>query len=190
MMEFCEDTIRGRIAVTCVFVVFTAIGVKPALAQDKDALIENALSAAPPAIAETATVMDMKGEVLREGTGAYTCFPFEGPGTEAMCLDGEWMKWGQAYIDKKMDYKPASLGLAYMLAGDAPEGGASNIDPFATERTDDNQWVVEGPHVMILTPDQTLLADVTSDPDAGVPYVMWKDTPFAHIMMPVGPRPE
>jgi hypothetical protein len=190
MMEFCEDAIRGRIAVTCAFVVFTAIGVKPALAQDKDALIESALSAAPPAIAETATVMNMNGEVLREGSGDYTCFPYEGKGSAAMCLDAEWMVWADSWMNRKMDYKPARFGLAYMLAGDAPDGGASNIDPFATERTDDNQWVVEGPHVMILTPDQTLLADVASDPDAGVPYVMWKDTPFAHIMMPVGPRPE
>jgi hypothetical protein len=190
MMEFCEDAMRGRIAVTCVFVLFTAIGVKPALAQDKDALIESALRAAPPAIAETATVMNMNGEVLRDGSGAYTCFPYEGKGSAAMCLDAEWMVWADAWMNRKMDYKPARFGLAYMLAGDAPDGGASNIDPFATERTDDNQWVVEGPHVMILTPDQTLLADVTSDTDAGGPYVMWKDTPFAHIMMPVGPRPE
>jgi hypothetical protein len=47
---------------------------------------------------------------------------------------------------------------------------------------------VEGPHVMILTPDPAALKDVSTDPNAGVPYVMWKDTPFAHVMMPVGPR--
>ena len=38
-------------------------------AQDTQALIENALSAAPPMVAENATVMNMKGEVLREGVG-------------------------------------------------------------------------------------------------------------------------
>jgi hypothetical protein len=190
MMQFRDCAKRRRFVVTYAFVAFALSGSGFALAQDKDALIENALSAAPPAIAETATVMDMKGEVLREGTGAYTCFPFEGPGTEAMCLDGEWMKWGQAWMEKKMDYKPASFGLAYMLAGDAPEGGASNIDPFAMEKTPDNQWVVEGPHVMILSPDPALLEDISSDPNTGAPYVMWKDTPFAHVMMPVGPRAE
>lgn len=190
MTQFCECAERRRFAVTCAFVVFTASGIQPALAQDKEALIENALSAAPPAVAETATVRNMKGEVLREGTGAYTCFPYEGTGTEAMCLDSEWMKWAQAWMEKKTDYKPADFGLAYMLAGDAAEGGASNIDPFATEKTPDNQWVVEGPHVMILTPDPALLKDISNDPDSGGPYVMWKDTPFAHIMMPVGPRAE
>jgi hypothetical protein len=30
-----------------------------------------------------------------------------------------------------------------MLAGD---NGSSNIDPYAEGPTDDNQWVVEGPH--------------------------------------------
>lgn len=190
MIRFRDCAKRRRCVVTRALVAFAFSGSGFALAQDKDALIENALSAAPPAIAETAKVMDMKGEVLREGTGAYTCFPFEGPGTEAMCLDGEWMRWGQAWMGKNMDYQPASFGLAYMLAGDAPEGGASNIDPFATEETPDNQWVVEGPHVMILTPDPALLEDVSTDPNTGAPYVMWEDTPFAHIMMPVGPRAE
>jgi hypothetical protein len=190
MMEFSKDDMRSRFAVTCALVVFAAVGAKPALAQDKEALIQSALAAAPPALAETATVMDMKGEVLRQGSGAYTCFPYEGAGTEAMCLDAEWMAWADAWMNKKMDYKPTGFGLAYMLSGDAPGGGASNIDPFATEKTADNQWVVEGPHVMILVPDPALLKDVTDDPDAGVPYVMWKDTPFAHIMMPTGPRPQ
>jgi hypothetical protein len=74
-----------------------------------------------------------------------------------------------------------------MLAGDA---GASNIDPFAKAETPDNQWVVEGPHVMIIVPDPALLDSVSTDPHAGVPYVMWKNTPYAHIMMPTGPRPQ
>ena len=34
----------------------------------------------------------------------------------------------------------------YMLAGD---GGASNIDPYAAGPTDDNDWVQEGPHMML-----------------------------------------
>ena len=159
-------------------------------AQDTQALIENAMNAAPPMVAANAAVMNMKGEVLREGIGDYTCFPFEGPGTgtDAMCLDGEWMRWADAWMNKK-DFKAEKFGLAYMLAGDAPTGGASNIDPFATAATADNQWVIEGPHVMIIVPDAALLDGLTTDPDAGGPYVMWKGTPYAHIMMATGPRP-
>ena len=28
-----------------------------------------------------------------------------------------------------------------------------------------------------------------TDPQAGGPYVMWKGTPYAHIMVPIGERP-
>lgn len=162
----------------------------PLAAQDTQAMVENALSAAPPAVSATAKVMNMKGEVLREGDGPYTCFPFEGPGTgtDAMCLDGEWMRWADAWM-KHEDFKAGKYGLAYMLAGDSPTGGASNIDPFATSATPDNNWVIEGPHVMILVPDPAQLDGVSDDPNSGGPYVMWKGTPYAHIMMPVGPRP-
>ncbi|EJG0200745.1 hypothetical protein DC917_RS21715 [Vibrio parahaemolyticus] len=72
-----------------------------------------------------------------------------------------------------------------MLAGD---GGASNTDPFAEGMTDDNQWIVEGPHLMIITPDQALLDSLPTDPSYGGSYVMWKGTPYAHIMIPVGAR--
>ncbi len=60
-----------------------------AKADDKQALIDSALSAAPSHIAATAKVMTMKGEVLKEGPGPYTCIPYEGAGTSPMCLDPE-----------------------------------------------------------------------------------------------------
>ena len=72
-----------------------------------------------------------------------------------------------------------------MLAGD---GGASNTDTYAEGETKDNQWIVEGPHLMIIMPDNALLDSLPTDPYAGGPYVMWKGTPYAHIMVPVGPR--
>jgi len=181
-----------HLVIRCAVAIVAATVSLPATlrAQDTQALIENALSAAPPAVAANATVMNMKGEVLRPGDGEYTCFPFEGPGTgtDSMCLDGEWMRWADAWMNKK-DFKAEKFGLAYMLAGDAPTGGASNIDPFATAATADNQWVIEGPHVMIIVPDPALLESLPTDPNAGGPYVMWKGTPYAHIMMPTGPRP-
>ena len=38
---------------------------------------------------------------------------------------------------------------AIMLAGDE---GASNIDPYAEGPTDDNEWIREGAHLMLLAP--------------------------------------
>jgi hypothetical protein len=158
-----------------------------ALADDKQALIDSALSAAPSHIAETAKVMTMKGEVLKEGSGSWTCFPYEGAGTSPMCLDPEWMRWADAWMNKK-DFQATEVAFGYMLAGDMPDAGASNIDPFATAETPDNQWVVEGPHVMVLVPDSASLDGVSTDYTTGEPYVMWKGTPYAHIMVPTGPR--
>ncbi len=38
---------------------------------------------------------------------------------------------------------------------------------------------------MILVPDPALLDGISTDPWNGGPYVMWKGTPYAHIMVPV-----
>lgn len=184
-MDLFKSGPAGSVVIGIAAVIVGAFGAESALAQDKDALIKSALSAGPPAVTETAKVMTMKGEVLREGSGAYTCFPSEGADSSPMCLDAEWLVWADAWMNKK-DYKPSRFGLGYMLAGDT---GASNIDPYAKAETPDNQWVVEGPHVMILVPDAALLESVSTDPNAGVPYVMWKGTPYAHIMMPTAARP-
>jgi hypothetical protein len=88
-------------------------------------------------MAENATVVDWEGNVLREGSNGYTCFPTPPmlSGTAPMCMDGEWMEWADAWSNKK-DFAADRLGISYMLAGDE---GASNIDPFAEGPTDDNR---------------------------------------------------
>lgn len=83
----------------------------------------------------------------------------------------------------------SEIGLAYMLAGDSPDRGASNNNPFDTQPMADNAWMVDGPHIMIILPDARHLAAVPVEHHGGGPYVMWKGTPYAHIMMPVGERP-
>lgn len=100
-----------------------------------------------------------------------------------MCMDGEWMLWADAWANKK-DYEASTLGISYMLAGDE---GASNIDPYAEGPTDDNEWIKEGAHLMIVAPP-ALLEAFPTDPDNGGPYVMWKGTPYAHLMVPIGSR--
>jgi hypothetical protein len=82
--------------------------------------------------------------------------------------------------------RPTKVGIAYMMAGDT---GASNTDPYAESPTAGNQWVVEGPHIMMILPDSAQLEGLPTDPNTGGAYVMWKGTPYAHIMVPVGKRP-
>ncbi len=148
------------------------------------AIIAEALSAAPPSMAASASVADWEGTVLREGTGPFTCLPtpagFEA-GTTPMCMDSPWMAWADAW-GNKTELTIDRLGISYMLAGDS---GASNIDPYATEETDDNEWTVGGPHVMIIAPDPVWLDGLPTDPENGGPFVMWKDTPYVHVMIPV-----
>jgi hypothetical protein len=91
------------------------------------------------------------------------------------------MAWAKAMMSKTTP--PDGVGFAYMLGGD---NGASNTDPYATGKTATNHWVVTGPHVMILGPTaKTMGYPMTADPDPAKPYVMWPDTPYAHLMIPV-----
>ena len=146
-------------------------------------LIADAESAAPESVTKNATIKTSDGRVLRQGSNSWTCYP----GSEAigpMCNQAQWDELIGAVMAKEpIDVQ--TFSLSYMMAGEGEALGVSNVDPFATEPTDDNQWVKEGPHLMILVPDQTALEGLSTDPNDPV-YVMWKDTPYAHIMVKVG----
>jgi len=148
--------------------------------QDK---IENAMAAAPAAVSGDATIMDWDETVLREGNNGWTCFPDspDVPGDTPMCFDGQWMKWVAGWMSQT-EPDVTGLGLAYMLKGGVD---ASNTDPFATEPPAGMDWVKSGPHVMVIVPDPSDLEGIPTDPDNGGPWVMWKGTPYAHVMMPV-----
>ena len=64
---------------------------------------------------------------------------------------------------------------------------ASNSDPYAMKATSDNQWAHHPPHMMIVVPDLKSLDGISTDPANGGPYVMFKGTPYAHIMAPTAP---
>ena len=150
--------------------------------KDTKSKVKNALAAAPAEIAEGATVVDWDQTVLREGSNGWVCLPDGGNGP--MCLDEEWVSWAGAWVGHIIP-KVSKLGTAYMLHGGKD---ASNTDPFATEPAAGEDWVISGPHVMIIVPDASSLDDLPSDPNSGGPWVMFQGTPYAHIMMPVGDR--
>jgi hypothetical protein len=174
----------GFVSALVLVCLVAAGGMRPALADHHEAaLLEEALSAAPPDLAKGATVTDWENNVLQEGDNGWTCMPTPPhlSGVAPMCFDAVWMEWAHAYLNKQ-PYAGGKFGLSYMLAGD---NGSSNIDPYAEGPTDDNQWVVEGPHLMILVPDPAMLEGISTDPWNGGPYVMWAGTPYVHIMVPV-----
>lgn len=146
-------------------------------------LIADAESAAPESVTKNATIKTSDGRVLRQGSNSWTCYPGSGA-IGPMCNQAQWDELIGAVMAKEpIDVQ--TFSLSYMMAGEGEALGVSNVDPFATEPTDDNQWVKEGPHLMILVPDQTALEGLSTDPNDPV-YVMWKDTPYAHIMVKVG----
>lgn len=158
------------------------------VAADDAALIASALSAAPPALAASATVMSHDGRVLRRGTSDWVCLPDmpEVPNETPMCLDAPWRDFIDAWMHKRTPVV-TRVAFGYMLQGDMP---VSNTDPFATAPTAANQWIPDGaPHVMVLLPDTKLLETLPTDPANGGPFVMWKGTPFAHVMIPTTRAP-
>src|SRR5438874_1303379 len=56
--------------------------------------------------------------------------------------------------------------------------------------TGDNHWVKSGPHVMVLYPNASQLDAFPSDPANGGPFVMWKGTKYAHLMVPTTAMPK
>jgi hypothetical protein len=145
-----------------------------------------AMSAGPAAIAKRAAIVDMtdmssaQHAQLRAGTNGWVCYAMIG---EPMCLDKEWQKWFDAWTSHS-EVKFDTTGVGYMLRGDR---GASNTDPYATGPTADNHWVIAPPHLMVLFPDPKMLDAYPTDPASGGPWVMWKGTPYAHLMVPVSP---
>lgn len=160
----------------------------PILADDHlEARIAQARSAAPDAISAQATIMDSDGTVLVEGSNGWTCLPDTFSGDNApMCNDEVWMKMLAAFSAKE-DFRAERMGISYMLQGEPPGSGVSNSDPYHPDRQSAHDYVETGPHLMIVVPKE-LLEGITDDPSSGGPYVMWGDTPYAHVMVPITDR--
>jgi len=160
--------------------------------------IQQAMRAAPPEISAKATIMDwpekdgMPMKQLRAGTNGWMCMPpAPSPASrpapaDPMCADKNFAVLLDSWV-KKTDPNVKAVGLAYMLLGDA---GTSNTDPFAMAPTATNQWVVSPPHLMLVVPDPKQLDAFPSDPHAGGPWVMWKGTKYAHLMIPTAAMPK
>ena len=165
--------------------------VNPVHAQaDTEGKIQRAMHAAPASITSTATVVDWPSQpggempVLREGTSEWTCIT-DNPATsepDPMCMDRSGMEWVTAYMNQR-EPQITSVGTVYVLQGGAP---MSNTDPFATGPTPDNEWMDPVvPHIGIIVPDASALEGVSTDPDNGGTWVMFRDTPYAHMMVPM-----
>jgi len=145
--------------------------------------ITRAKGAAQTDLSAKATIVDTDGSILKAGSTHWQCVPGIPviPGDmHPMCNDPVWSKLLKA-ASTGSPFETDRIGISYMLKGDAY---VSNTNPAATDPKNGDVWVEEGPHIMIIVP-KTLLKGVSDDPFNGGPYVMWKDTPYAHIMVPI-----
>jgi hypothetical protein len=169
---------------TLIFASITVLFSTAASADQVD--IQSATSAGPTSLTKNATIMRWNGDVLREGTNGWTCLPDmpDNGGNDPWCVDASW----QNLLDSLVNNKAPSydkVGIAYMLAGDAP---ISNITPAG--KKEDGDWVEDlRAHLMILVPDHTMFDNISTDPNNGGPWIMWPDTPYAHIMVPIDSYP-
>jgi hypothetical protein len=101
-------------------------------------------------------------------------------------MNEPWLNFMDA-LKKKMKPTHTQVGIAYMLQGDSP---VSNTDPYASSPKPGDDWIEGlGAHIMILVPDVEALKNVSMDPKNGGPWIMWPDTPYAHLMIPIDSYP-
>jgi hypothetical protein len=169
-------------------ILISALSSHAAVSPDQD-LIVSAMAAAPAAVAREASIVVMQADGsmrnLRTGTNEFTCMPDNPatPGPDPMCMDANSMEWVMAWVAHKVPQAGKS-GLMYMLAGGTD---ASNTDPYATAPTEGNHWIKTGAHLMLISADSSFYATYPAgaDPDTAAPYVMWANTPYTHLMVPV-----
>lgn len=157
-------------------------------ANDKE-IITSAMSAAPSKIANGATIVAMGADgtmrTVRQGNNGFTCMADNPatPGPDPMCMDQNAMEWVHAWLSHK-DPTPGKVGFMYMLAGGTD---ASNTDPYATKPEANNHWIKTGAHVMVVGADSSFydIYPKSADPDTSLPYVMFPNTPYQHLMAPV-----
>ena len=150
--------------------------------------VSSAESAAPAAIAHNASVVTVGPggamNVVRKGSNGWTCMPDapDTPGPDPMCFDPNAAKWVDAWVHHQ-PVPAGAVGVMYMLEGGTD---ASNVDPYASKPTGQNDWVNTGPHLMIVGSKEILTGYPSgAKPDTSAPYVMWAGTPYAHLMVPV-----
>ncbi|WP_300381285.1 hypothetical protein [Henriciella sp.] len=129
--------------------------------------VADILAAAPESVARQATVISRDGKVLRKGEGEWVCRIAGPSGNDPVCTDSEF----RAYLDARTKGKLPTIeriGLAYMLQGMSWDG------------------MYIPPHGMLIVPDNAYFQGFPTVPSGGTPWVMMAETPYAHLVVPMG----
>ena len=101
----------------------------------------------------------------------------------AACHDGEGMKWMMGYMSGKIPVMERDAFM-WMLHGDMGEDN-TKAGVFNKADATPGQWIESGPHLMLMPKDPSTLVNYPTDFTTGAPYVMFANTPYAHVMIPV-----
>ena len=190
-----EEMFKKYIAICVVslFAVSSALADEPKVAHNSaEWQIWAYSTAAPDFIGNFATVKGANGEVLREGTNGWVCVAFN-PMPEGgfntphdanpACGDAASLAWVDAYMNNTIP-EMESDGWLWMLHGDT---GVDNFRAYSEgdrEGSNPIHFIESGPHLMLLPKDPKSLDTQTTDFDTGAPYVMFKGSPYVHLMIP------
>jgi len=185
-MSICSGLTNCILLISLLTASLTTIAVAGNDETDADK-IERAITAAPADITDDATVLDVDLSVLREGTNGWTCLPgvylFYG-NKNSMCNNDTWMRMMAANAAIE-DFSTDTVGISYMLAGDFV---GNNANPMANVPDNGGMWLPDGAQMMMLFPNMDAVSDLPRVPGVGGPWVMWADTPYAHVMIPIVPN--
>ena len=150
--------------------------------ETKEAKITRAVSAAPSSVSDGARIVDRDENgaetLLREGSNGFTCFPGH-PGVvgdAAYCANAAALRWESDFLTLQAKPTNTEPGIVYMLLGGTDW---SATDPYAISGTPIN----EPPHWMILWPFDPKTTGLPIEPKQTGTWIMWANTPWAHLMI-------
>ncbi|HEX9758076.1 MAG TPA: hypothetical protein VGB26_09785 [Nitrospiria bacterium] len=152
----------------------------------KEELIKLALSAAPVQISKDATIMvsgeDGKLMEVKKGTNGFTCLPdLSGlPEPDPICADPASWQWVSDLSSGAPKPTNSIPGISYMAKG----GWHFEKDgKILNKKEPGAKAVEEPPHWMVFWPFDKKTVKLPTLPNNGGTYIMWEDTPYAHLMI-------
>ena len=153
--------------------------------------IKLALSAAPPSIAGNAAVLifgdDGKLKEGKQGTNGFTCVPtvMNLPEPDPMCMDPAAKQWLDDLAGHAAKPSNSVPGIAYMARGGSHWEKSGKV---VMQQETGAKVVKEPPHWMIMWPFDAKELSLPTAPNSFGSYVMFEDTPYAHLMVYQDPK--
>jgi hypothetical protein len=153
-------------------------------------MVRLASAGGPPHVSGAASIARLEPDgrmtVVRPGTNGFTCFLMPDPGNPPVCGDTAATQFLSDAVAGKPRPTNTKPGIAYMAAGgshhERPDGQA------VMQAAPGTKVVKEPPHWMLLWPVDAQTSGLPTHDTGGGAYIMFADTPYAHLMIHQDPR--